>query len=86
MTEPVDGWTEDWGDTWTRTVLGPPGKSDLLLRVFPDPGDTEMPWTWEVLALDDQTEREIDVGGGASREAAVANAIAAAAGYVEEGG
>jgi hypothetical protein len=79
MTEPTDGWTEDWCDTWTRTVLGQPGRPDLLLRVFPDPELASKPWTWDVLALEHDTEHEVDVGGAGSREAAIDAAIARAA-------
>jgi hypothetical protein len=51
MDEVSDGWTEDWGDSWTKTVPGKPEAPDLLLRVFPDPENEGEPWTWEVLAL-----------------------------------
>jgi hypothetical protein len=84
MTEPTDGWTEDWGNTWTRTVPGQPGRPDLLLRVFPDAKHAEEPWIWEVFALADETECVIDVGGGASRVTAIAAATARANAYAED--
>jgi hypothetical protein len=59
---------------------------DLLLRVFPDPEHATEPWTWEVLALDDDTEHEVSVGGAVTREAAIAAAISVATEYVEEAG
>jgi hypothetical protein len=52
----------------------------LLLRVFPDSTNEKDPWTWKVLALDDEAEREIEVGGGVTREASMASALAAAYG------
>ncbi|WP_424139102.1 hypothetical protein [Roseomonas chloroacetimidivorans] len=81
MIEPTGDWTEDWGETWTLTIPGQPGRPDLLLRVFPDPPHTSEPWTWEVVALDDEAEREIEVGGSASRDAAMAAAVARATTY-----
>ncbi|WP_424140177.1 hypothetical protein [Roseomonas chloroacetimidivorans] len=81
MIEPTGGWTEDLGDTWTLTIPGKPGRPDLLLRVFPDPTHTSEPWTWEVVALEDDAEREVEVGGAISREAAMAVAVARATAY-----
>jgi hypothetical protein len=80
MMDLTAGWTEDWGNTWTRTEPGKPGRPDLLLRVFPDPDSKEEPWTWEVLTLEEDVEREVAVGGGVTREAAMAAAIVAAYG------
>jgi hypothetical protein len=86
MTQPTDGWTEDWCDTWTRTIPGQPGRSDLLLRVFPDPDHQVELWTWEVLALDEDADRKVNVGGGVSRDAAMNAATAWAAAYVGRSG
>jgi len=80
MTDLAAGWTEDWGDTWTKTEPGKPGRPDLLLHVFPDPDSKKEPWTWEVLALEDGAEREVAVGGDVTREAAMTSAVAVAYG------
>lgn len=78
MTDLAAGWDEDRGETWTKTECGKLGRPDLLLRVFPDLDSKKEPWTWEVLALEDGTEREVAVGGDVTRETAMASALAAA--------
>jgi len=85
MTEPTAGWRKVVGDIWTSTQPGSPGCPECLLRVCADPSDEDEPWTWEVVTLDGEAEQEIDVGGAASREAAMAAAVARAAAYAQDG-
>jgi hypothetical protein len=68
-------WTLEHDDEWARTLNG------LQLRVTPDPDDPDNPdepWTWEVLAVHDDWDEEIGLGGAISREAAMAAAELAA--------
>jgi hypothetical protein len=76
MPDPVQNptdWAAERGDVWSRK------QNCLLLRVSPNPDDSDEPWLWEVLTVKDEfTEYEIGLGGAVSREAAMAAAEAAA--------